>query len=222
MRVQAWSRRRWRRDTVAPGDHVTLSWVPSCGSCEECVRDLPQLCSIAWSAMGRGGLLDGTTRLSRDGQPVHHFSMLSSFAEACVVPERSCVPIPATFPSSVAALVGCGVTTGVGAVWSTARVRPGDRVAVIGCGGVGLSALMAAVAVGAEPMPRGRRRAQAKLDIACEFGATAASLGRDGRGDAAASAPRPAVASTMRSRPPVDPRRCSRHSSPPALAAPRC
>jgi Zn-dependent alcohol dehydrogenase len=99
--------------------------------------------------MGEGGLLDGTTRLSRDGEPVYHYSFISSFAEATVLPERSCVPIPRDVPFDVAGLVGCAVTTGVGAVWRTAQVRPGDRVAVIGCGGVGLSAVLAAAAVGA-------------------------------------------------------------------------
>jgi len=156
---------------VAIGDHVALSWSPSCGACAECLRDLPQLCSTAWPAMGTGGLMDGTTRLSRDGEPVYHYSFLSTFAEACVVPEKSCVPIARDVPFDVAGLVGCAVTTGVGAVWRTAGVRPGDRVAVIGCGGVGLSALMAAVAVGAEPVIAVDTVAQ-KLDAAKEFGAT--------------------------------------------------
>ena len=68
----------------------------------ECLRDLPQLCSTAWPAMGTGGLMDGTPRLSRDGEPVYHYSFLSTFAEACVVPERSCVPIPKDVPFDVA------------------------------------------------------------------------------------------------------------------------
>ena len=83
---------------VAAGDHVALSWSPSCGACAECVRDLPQLCSTAWPAMGTGGLIDGTTRLSRDGEPVYHYSFLSTFAEACVVPERSLRPDPERRP----------------------------------------------------------------------------------------------------------------------------
>jgi S-(hydroxymethyl)glutathione dehydrogenase / alcohol dehydrogenase len=135
--------------TVAPGDHVALSWAPSCGRCAECLRELPHLCSTAGPAMWEGGLLDGTTRLSREGDPVYHYSFISSFAQATVVPERSCVRIPVDVPFEVAGLVGCAVTTGVGAVWRTANVRPGDRVAVFGCGGVGLSAVMAAAAVGA-------------------------------------------------------------------------
>lgn len=160
---------------VAVGDHVALSWAPWCGECEECRRDLPQLCSTVWPAMGTGGLMDGTPRLSRDGEPVYHYSFLSTFAEACVVPERSCVPIPDDVPFDVAALVGCAVTTGVGAVWRTAGVRPGDRVAVVGCGGVGLSAVLAAAAAGAEPVVA-VDAAPGKLDVAREFGATAGVL----------------------------------------------
>ncbi|MDX6486155.1 MAG: alcohol dehydrogenase [Gaiellaceae bacterium] len=160
---------------VVPGDHVALSWAPSCGQCSECLRELPQLCSTAWPAMGTGGLLDGTTRLSRDGEPVYHYSFISSFAEACVLPERSCVKIPADVPFDVAGLVGCAVTTGVGAVWRTAGVRPGDRVAVIGCGGVGLSAVLAATAVGAGSVLAVDVSAQ-KLAVAEDFGATGGVL----------------------------------------------
>lgn len=156
---------------VTVGDHVALSWTPWCGTCEECERDLPQLCSTVWPAMGTGGLMDGTPRLSRDGEPVFHYSFLSTFADACVVPERSCIPIAADIPFDVAALVGCAVSTGAGAVWRTAGVHAGDRVAIVGCGGVGLSALMAAVAVGADPVVAVDAAPQ-KLDVARSFGAT--------------------------------------------------
>jgi S-(hydroxymethyl)glutathione dehydrogenase / alcohol dehydrogenase len=156
---------------VDPGDHVALSWAPSCGQCPECLRDLPQLCSAVWPAMEAGGLLDGTTRLSRDGEAVYHYSFISSFAEACVLPERSCIPIPADVPFEIAGLVGCAVTTGVGAVWRTANVRPGDRVAVFGCGGVGLSAVLGAAAAGAGAIVA-VDLAPAKLGVACELGAT--------------------------------------------------
>ena len=176
---------------VAVGDHVALSWAPSCGECAECLRDLPQLCSTAWPAMGTGGLMDGTTRLSRDGEPVYHYSFLSTFAEACVVPERSCVPIPREVPFEIAGLVGCAVTTGVGAVWRTAGVRPGDRVAVIGCGGVGLSAVMAAVAVGAEPVVA-VDVAASKLDVAAASSARPAACSGRGRPEATAEAVREA------------------------------
>ncbi len=171
---------------VRPGDPVALSWAPSCGECEECRRELPHLCATVWPAMAAGGLLDGTSRLSRCGRPVYHYSLLSTFAEACVVPERSCVPIPAGTPFEVAGLVGCAVATGVGAVWRTAGVRPGDRVAVIGCGGVGLSALMAAVAVGAAPIVA-VDAAPAKLEAARSLGAAATVLWAGGAEEAAAA-----------------------------------
>jgi Zn-dependent alcohol dehydrogenase len=125
--------------------------------------------------MGEGGLLDGTTRLSRDGEPVYHYSFISSFAEATVLPERSCVRIPRDVPFEVAGLVGCAVTTGVGAVWRTAGVRPGDRVAVVGCGGVGLSAVLAAAAVGAGTILAVDVSEQ-KLADAAGFGATGGVL----------------------------------------------
>jgi Zn-dependent alcohol dehydrogenase len=174
-------------ERVGVGDHVALSWTPSCGECTECRRDLPQLCAAAWPAMAAGVLLDGTTRLTRDGgEEIHHYSLLSTFADACVVSERSCVPIPKDVPFGVAGLVGCAVTTGVGAVWRTADVRAGDRVAVIGCGGVGLSAVMAAVAAGAEPVIAVDAAAH-KLDVARSFGASDGLLW-DGTADATAAA----------------------------------
>lgn len=158
---------------VAPGDHVVLSWNPHCGSCEECVRGLPHLCTAAWDAMFEGGLLDGTTRLRQGEYTVYHYSMVSSFAERAVVPARSCVPIDPRIPLDVAALVGCAVTTGIGSIWNTAGVRPGERVAVFGCGGVGLSAILGAAAVGAAPIIAIDRRAD-KLETALQLGATEA------------------------------------------------
>jgi Zn-dependent alcohol dehydrogenase len=160
---------------VRPGQRVALSWAPSCGTCEECLRDLTHLCSEAKPAMGTGGLMDSTTRLSRDGEPVYHYSFLSTFADHAVVPERSLIPIAEDVPFDVAGLVGCAVTTGIGAVWFSARVRPGERVAVIGCGGVGLSAIMGAVAVGAAPIVA-VDVSQEKLEAALSFGATDAVL----------------------------------------------
>ena len=157
---------------LTPGTHVALSWMPSCGQCEECVRGLTHLCQVAWKAMGHGGLLDGTPRLSRNGTAVYHYSFLSTFATAAVVPERCCIPIPDTVPFEVAALVGCAVATGVGAVWNTASVRPGDRVAIFGCGGVGLSALLGALAIGATPVVAVDLSA-AKLKAAAGLGASA-------------------------------------------------
>ncbi len=137
---------------VAVGQRVMLSWMPSCGQCAECSRGLTHLCGTAWLGMGHGGLLDGTSRLSRGGEPVYHYSFLSTFAERAVVPAACCIAIPDGVPFEVAALAGCAVATGTGAVWRTAGVRPGDRVAVIGCGGVGMSALLGAVVAGAHPI----------------------------------------------------------------------
>ena len=159
-------------DHVSPGDHVALSWAPYCGSCEECLRDLPHLCSTAWPLMLAGGLLDGTTRLRFGGAEVHHYCFLSSFAERAVVPARSCVRIPDDVPFEVAALLGCAVTSGVCAVWRTAGVRPGDRVAVIGTGGTGLSAVMGAAASGASAIVAVDRRDE-RLARARDLGATA-------------------------------------------------
>jgi S-(hydroxymethyl)glutathione dehydrogenase / alcohol dehydrogenase len=156
---------------LSAGQRVVLSWLPWCGRCDECRRGLVHLCSTAWSGMAHGGLLDGTPRLSRDGEPVFHYSFLSTFAEHAVVPARSCIPLPDDVPFDVAALVGCAVTTGIGAVWHTAGVRPGERVAVFGCGGVGLSAVMGAVSVGAEPIVA-VDVAEERLDAARSVGAT--------------------------------------------------
>jgi Zn-dependent alcohol dehydrogenase len=156
---------------LAPGTHVVLSWLPACGDCVECRRELPHLCRSAWTTMATGGLLDGTTRLSRNGEPVFHYCFLSSFAERAVVPARCCVPIPPEVPFEIAALVGCAITTGTGAVWRTAGVRPGERVCVIGCGGVGMSAILGAVAVGAAPIVAVDLD-EAKLELALSLGAT--------------------------------------------------
>jgi alcohol dehydrogenase len=158
---------------LAPGAPVVLSWLPACGHCEECLRDLPHLCSTAWQGMASGGLLDGRPRLSRGGDPVYHYCFLSSFAERAVVPARCCIPIPPGVPFEIAALVGCAITTGTGAVWRTAGVRPGDRVCVIGCGGVGMSAVLGAAAVGADPIVAVDLGGE-KLEAALSLGATAA------------------------------------------------
>ena len=156
---------------VSLGDHVALSWAPACGVCEECLDDLGHLCAKAIPAMGIGGLMDGTTRLSRDGEPIYHYSLLSTFAERCVVDERSCVPIDREVPFEIAALVGCGVTTGIGAVWNSAQARPGQRLGVFGCGGVGLSAILGARAVGCAPIVAVDVSSQ-KLEAALRLGAT--------------------------------------------------
>ena len=154
-----------------PGAQVILSWLPACGSCDECVRGHEHLCDDAWRGMEHGGLLDGTPRLSRDGQPVYHYCYVSSFAEHAVVPEGCCIPLANGVPFEIAALIGCAVATGIGAVWRTAGVRPGDRVAVFGCGGVGLSAIVGSASVAAAPIVA-VDVADERLEAAIDVGAT--------------------------------------------------
>ena len=156
---------------VAVGDHVALSWMPSCGTCRHCVSGRPVLCTAAAPAMFAGTLLDGTVRLHLGEQPVSHYSFLSTFATHCVVPASSAIRIGRHIPLAVASLVGCGVLTGYGAVVNRARVAPGSSVVVFGAGGVGLSAVMAARISGAEQIIVCDPVA-AKLEEAKHFGAT--------------------------------------------------
>lgn len=156
---------------VQIGDHVVLSWVPYCGQCVYCLSGHPNLCQVAYAALAKGTLLDGTSRLSRSGKPVYHYSFISSFAEYAVVPEAGCVVIPPGVPLDKAALVGCAVMTGVGAAINTARVHPGSTVAVIGAGGVGLNVMQGAQLAGATSIIAIDVN-QSKLKRARAFGAT--------------------------------------------------
>jgi NDMA-dependent alcohol dehydrogenase len=156
---------------VKPGDHVALNWAPSCGTCFYCLHDRPSLCTTYDEPIWAGTMLDGTTRLSKNGQPVYHFSAVACFAEYAVVPQICCVPLSKDIPLTIAALIGCAVTTGVGAVLNTVQVRPGNSVAVFGAGGVGLNIIMGAKLAGASRIIA-VDRSEAKGDIAQEFGAT--------------------------------------------------
>ena len=160
---------------VKPGDQVALSWAPSCGQCYYCLNDRPSLCATYVGPLWAGTMLDGTTRLSKNGQPVYHFSGLACFADHIVVPEICCVPMTPGVPLAVMALIGCAVTTGVGAVLNTAHVRPGSSVAIYGAGGVGLSVLMGARLAGASRLIV-VDVVESKLALAREFGATDALL----------------------------------------------
>jgi S-(hydroxymethyl)glutathione dehydrogenase / alcohol dehydrogenase len=152
------------------GDHVLLTWLPYCGHCRQCVRGWPNRCeNTAWYD---SGLEDGTCRFHLDGQPIHHYNT-SSFAERSVVPARTAVKVDPGLPLSELALMGCAVMTGVGAALNTARVRPGDTVAVVGCGGVGLNVVQGARIAGATAIVA-VDVAPAKLELARELGATAA------------------------------------------------
>jgi Zn-dependent alcohol dehydrogenase len=135
---------------VRPGDAVAFCFVPPCGSCRMCTTRHPNLCETAAEHSLAGMLMDGTSRLERaDGSQVKHFLHVSCFAERCVVPAGTAVPLGAELPLWQAALVGCGVVTGVGAVRNAARVAPGESVCVIGCGGVGLQVVAGAKLAGA-------------------------------------------------------------------------
>ncbi len=137
--------------SLAVGDHVVLSWVPPCGECRYCRSGHEARCQKVATVVGpKGVLFDGTSRLSRDGEPLHHYLGVSSFAEEVVVPASGAVKVRDDAPLDVIALVGCAVATGVGAVLNTAAVEPGATVAVIGCGGVGLNVVQGAKLAGAE------------------------------------------------------------------------
>ncbi|HEX9551770.1 MAG TPA: Zn-dependent alcohol dehydrogenase [Streptosporangiaceae bacterium] len=135
---------------LTEGDHVVLSWIAPCGKCRFCLAEHPARCKIAATVVGPGGvLMDGTSRLRLDGQRIRHYLGVSSFAEQAVVPASGAIRIRDDAPLDVVALVGCAVATGVGAVTNTAAVEQGATVAVIGCGGVGLSVVQGARLAGA-------------------------------------------------------------------------
>lgn len=155
---------------VEPGDHVALSWLPYCGHCRMCASGRPNICeNVAWSEIGT--MSDGTVRFAKGGVPIHHFIATSSFAELSVVPAQAAIRVDPSLPLTELSLMGCAVATGVGAVLNTARVRPGETVAVVGCGGVGLNCVQGAaianagaiIAIDTEPR---------KLELARTLGAT--------------------------------------------------
>lgn len=158
---------------IRPGDRVVLVFVPSCGLCALCTSGRPAQCRKAADANSRGTLLSGGRRISRAGQAINHHLGVSGFARHAVVDRRSAVLVPAAMPAQVAALFGCAVLTGVGAVLNTAAVRPGESAAIVGLGGVGLAAVLGAALANAypiiaiDPVP-------AKRDLALKLGATTA------------------------------------------------
>jgi S-(hydroxymethyl)glutathione dehydrogenase/alcohol dehydrogenase len=156
---------------VRVGEHVVCSWNPHCGACFYCDRSLPILCEPFTRNQPRGLLLDGTTRMSRGGKPVHHFSVTSTHAEYTVVPESGAIPVPVEIPFDRACLIGCGVMTGLGAVLHKAKVAAGAQVAVIGCGAVGLNAIQGARLVDCATIIA-VDLGKAKLERAVAFGAT--------------------------------------------------
>jgi S-(hydroxymethyl)glutathione dehydrogenase/alcohol dehydrogenase len=156
---------------LAVGDHVVMSFIPSCGKCPSCQAGLRNLCDLGAGLLGGASVSDGTFRIQAKGQDVFPMTLLGTFSPYMVVHETSVVKIDPSIPFEVACLVGCGVTTGYGSAVHTAAVRPGEDVAIVGVGGVGMSALQGAVISGArhifaiDPV-------EWKRDQALKFGAT--------------------------------------------------
>ena len=156
---------------LAVGDHVVVSWVPQCGTCYFCGRGQPHLCQAADAVLLAGGLLDGSPRLRLDGAPLFQMCGTGAFSEETVIPACAAVKVPVDLRFDVAALLGCAVLTGVGAALNTATIQPGDSVAVVGCGGVGLNVIQGARIAGAEEIVAVDVNAP-KLATARAFGAT--------------------------------------------------
>jgi S-(hydroxymethyl)glutathione dehydrogenase / alcohol dehydrogenase len=158
-------------EDLAPGDHVVLSFIPSCGHCPTCQAGLRNLCDLGAGLLGGAAVSDGTFRIQARGENVFPMTLLGTFSPYMVVHKSSVVKIDESVPFEVAALVGCGVTTGYGSSVRTADVRPGEDVAIVGIGGVGMAALQGAVTAGArnvfaiDPV-------EWKRDQALKFGAT--------------------------------------------------
>jgi alcohol dehydrogenase len=156
---------------LKPGDQIVLAFIPSCGACIPCMEGRPALCEPGARANVAGTLLSGARRLSVRSQPIYHHIGVSGFAEYAVVSRRSAVKVDRSLPAHEAALFGCAVLTGVGAVVNTAKVPAGSSVAIIGLGGVGLNALLGAILVGADEIVAVDVKSD-KLEVASRLGAT--------------------------------------------------
>lgn len=156
---------------LAPGDHVVSVFMPNCGHCLPCAEGRPALCEPGAEANGAGLLTGGGSRLGGAPGSIHHHLGVSAFADHAVVSRRSLVPVPRDIPLVEAALFGCAVLTGVGAVVNTARLAMGASAAVVGLGGVGLAALLGARAAGAGKIIA-VDLSNEKLQLARELGAT--------------------------------------------------
>lgn len=164
---------------VKPGDRVLINWIPACETCPTCLSGRHNLCERLSSTTFQALLPDGTTRLKTlDGLPLKHYLSVATMAEYAVVHEASAIPFPADVPFEVAAVIGCAVATGVGAVTNTARARAGRPAAVIGCGGVGLSAIQGCKLVGCHPIVAVDLM-DSKLAFARQLGATHTVNGRE-------------------------------------------
>jgi len=154
------------------GDHVILCWTPACGKCEYCVSGRPVLCDLFTETGAQHKTIDGINRISNAaGEDIHSFVAVGTFGEYVMVPESGAVKVRKDIPFAEASLIGCAVTTGIGAAVNTAGVTAGSTVLVIGCGGVGLNAIQGAVLAGAR-MVIAADLSDAKLETAQQFGAT--------------------------------------------------
>jgi alcohol dehydrogenase len=160
------------------GDHVVMSFLPVCGVCPSCARGRASLCEEGHASNAAGTLLSGARRISCDGVEMNHHSGVSAFSEYAVISRRSIVKITEAISLTHAALFGCAVMTGVGMIVNTCHVEPGQSVAIVGLGGVGLSALLGAVAAGASRIVA-IDVLREKLDLALSLGATDAFLATD-------------------------------------------
>lgn len=157
--------------TLAVGDHVIPLYTAECGECKFCKSGKTNLCQAVRATQGKGLMPDGTTRFYKDGKPIFHYMGTSTFAERTVVPEISLAKINKEAPLEKVCLLGCGVTTGMGAVKNTAKVQPGDTVAVFGLGGIGLAVIIGAVMAKASRIIAIDIN-EDKFDIAKKLGAT--------------------------------------------------
>jgi alcohol dehydrogenase len=153
------------------GDHVVASFMPSCGACEPCIAGRPVLCEPGFAANMAGTLLSGARRLHSEGRPIHHFLGVSAFAEHAVLSRTAVIRVDPRLPFDEAAIFGCAVITGTGAVINTAGVPRGSTVAIVGLGGVGLSALLAAHMLEAKAIVA-IDLSEEKLNVARILGAT--------------------------------------------------
>lgn len=157
--------------SVGPGDHVIPLYTAECGQCRFCRSGKTNLCSAVRATQGQGVMPDGTSRLSLNGQALNHYMGCSTFSEYTVLPEVSLAKVSKQAPLDKICLLGCGVTTGIGAVHNTARVEPGSTVAVFGLGAIGLAVIQGAQMIGAERIIAIDVNPD-KFDLARQFGAT--------------------------------------------------
>src|SRR5437868_11549502 len=136
--------------SVKPGEHVIPLYTPECRQCKSCLSGKTNLCTAIRATQGKGVMPAGTSRLSLNGQPIFHYMGCSTFSNFTVLPEIAVAKIDPAAPFDKACYIGCGVTTGVGAVVNTAKVKPGDNVVVFGLGGIGLNVIQGAKMVGAD------------------------------------------------------------------------